>query len=213
VRLLFSAHGLPEKIVKAGDPYQAQVEAVATAVAERLGAANGCDDLDWMVCYQSRVGRLKWLGPSTTEAIEAAALEGKGVIVCPISFVSEHIETLVELDHDYAVLAAEQNVEPYIRVAALGVHRFEIELRGDLDAHLGHRAVSRGVEIFRRVEHRLRRNAADVEAGPAQRLAAFGAGGLEAKLRSADGSDITAGAGTNYENVIVEVGHHSSLRA
>jgi ferrochelatase len=123
VRLLFSAHGLPEKIVKAGDPYQAQVEATAKAVAERLvGTNGGWPGLDWTVCYQSRVGRLKWLGPSTTEAIVEAGAEGKGVIVCPISFVSEHIETLVELDHDYATFAAEQNVEPYIRVPALGVH-------------------------------------------------------------------------------------------
>jgi ferrochelatase len=122
VRLLFSAHGLPEKIVKAGDPYQAQVEATAEAVAKRLVGAHGWPSLDWTVCYQSRVGRLKWIGPSTTEAIAEAGAEGKGVIVCPISFVSEHIETLVELDHDYAAFAAAENVEPYIRVPALGVH-------------------------------------------------------------------------------------------
>jgi ferrochelatase len=122
VRLLFSAHGLPEQIVKTGDPYQAQVEATAGAVAERLVRAHGWPSLDWTVCYQSRVGRLKWIGPSTTEAIAEAAAEGKGVIVCPISFVSEHIETLVELDHDYAAFAAEHNATPYIRVPALGVH-------------------------------------------------------------------------------------------
>jgi len=121
VRLLFSAHGLPEQIVAGGDPYQAQVEATAKAVAERLIGAHGWPSLDWTVCYQSRVGRLKWIGPSTTEAIAAAAAEGKGVVVCPVSFVSEHIETLVELDHDYAVFAAEQNAEPYIRVPALGI--------------------------------------------------------------------------------------------
>jgi len=122
VRLLFSAHGLPETIVKGGDPYQAQVEATAKAVAERLIGAHGWPSLDWTVCYQSRVGRLKWIGPSTTEAIAEAAAEGKGVVVCPISFVSEHIETLVELDHDYATFAAEHNAAPYIRVPALGVH-------------------------------------------------------------------------------------------
>jgi ferrochelatase len=127
VRLLFSAHGLPEKIVKAGDPYQAQVEATAKAVAERLVGAHGWAGLDWTVCYQSRVGRLKWIGPSTTEAIAEAAAEGKGVVVCPISFVSEHIETLVELDHDYAAFAADQNATPYIRVPALGVHARFVE--------------------------------------------------------------------------------------
>jgi ferrochelatase len=117
VRLLFSAHGLPEKIVNTGDPYQAQVEATAAAVAAKLGGG-----WDWTVCYQSRVGRLKWLGPSTPEAIAEAGRHGKGVVVSPISFVSEHIETLVELDHDYAELAKAQGVKPYIRVPALGVH-------------------------------------------------------------------------------------------
>jgi ferrochelatase len=121
VRLLFSAHGLPEQVIKRGDPYQAQVEATAAAVAARLGGAPDWPDLEWTVCYQSRVGRLKWIGPSTPEAIAQAGQAGLGVIVCPISFVSEHIETLVELDHDYAVLAEADGVEPYIRVPALGV--------------------------------------------------------------------------------------------
>jgi ferrochelatase len=117
VRLLFSAHGLPEAIVKTGDPYQAEVEATAAAVAARLGPG-----WDWAVCYQSKVGRLKWLGPSTTEAIEAAAAEGKGVVVSPIAFVSEHIETLVELDYDYAEFASDKGVTTYVRAPALGVH-------------------------------------------------------------------------------------------
>jgi ferrochelatase len=122
VKLLFSAHGLPEKIVKAGDPYQAQIEATAEAVALRLGGV-----WDWSICYQSRVGRLKWLGPSTEDAIKAAGAKGRGVLVCPISFVSEHIETLVELDHDYAELAADVAAQPYIRVPALGVHAHFIQ--------------------------------------------------------------------------------------
>jgi ferrochelatase len=116
VRLLFSAHGLPEKIVQGGDPYQAQVEATAAAVAARLGGG-----WDWTVCYQSKVGRLKWLGPSTTEAIAEAHAAGRGVVVCPIAFVSEHVETLVELDHDYAMFAKAQGVTTYVRVPALGV--------------------------------------------------------------------------------------------
>lgn len=116
VRLLFSAHGLPEKVILAGDPYQKQVEVTAAAVAAKLPA-----DLDWTVCYQSRVGPMKWIGPSTDEEIRRAGAEGKGVIVTPIAFVSEHVETLVELDHEYAELAKDAGVAPYIRVPALGV--------------------------------------------------------------------------------------------
>jgi ferrochelatase len=116
VRLLFSAHGLPEQIIESGDPYQKQVEATASAVAARLGHG-----WDWTVCYQSRVGRLKWLGPSTPEAIAEAVSLGLGVVVCPIAFVSEHIETLVELDHEYAELAQGMGCRSYVRVPALGV--------------------------------------------------------------------------------------------
>ena len=127
VRLLFSAHGLPQKVIEAGDPYQSQIEATAAAVAAQLGG-----DWDWRVCYQSRVGPLKWLGPSTPEAIVEAAEDGLGVIITPIAFVSEHIETLVELDHDYAELAAGLGDQPYIRVPALGLHEAFIACLADL---------------------------------------------------------------------------------
>ncbi|MFI4936587.1 MAG: ferrochelatase [Caulobacterales bacterium] len=122
VRLLFSAHGLPERTSAAGDPYRWQVEATCARVAERLGGA-----WDWQVCYQSRVGPLKWIGPSTVEAIEAAAREGLGVLIDPIAFVSEHVETLVELDRDYAEFAEAAGVEPYLRVPALGTEALFIE--------------------------------------------------------------------------------------
>ncbi|MDO9431990.1 MAG: ferrochelatase [Phenylobacterium sp.] len=110
VRLLFSAHGLPEKVIEAGDPYQAQIQATAQAVAMRLP-----EFTDWNVCYQSRVGRLKWIGPSTDDEIRRAGAEGKGVLICPIAFVSEHVETLVELDHEYAELAGRVGCAPYLR--------------------------------------------------------------------------------------------------
>ena len=116
VKLLFSAHGLPQKAVAGGDPYEWQVERTCAAVAERLGP-----QWEWSLCYQSRVGPMKWLGPSTPEAIEAAAHEGCGVIVAPIAFVSEHIETLVELDHDFALVAEQAGCPVYIRVPALGI--------------------------------------------------------------------------------------------
>jgi ferrochelatase len=102
VRILLSAHGLPERIVKAGDPYQWQVEQTAAA----LIAAIAEPGLDWVVCYQSRVGPLKWIGPETKAEIESAAVARRPLIVVPIAFVSEHSETLVELDMEYRALAA-----------------------------------------------------------------------------------------------------------
>jgi ferrochelatase len=110
VRLLFSAHGLPQNIIDGGDPYQAQIEATAAAVATNLP-----EFPDWKVCFQSRVGRLEWLKPSTEDEVRRAGAEGKGVLVVPIAFVSEHVETLVELDHEYANLAREVGCAPYLR--------------------------------------------------------------------------------------------------
>lgn len=90
-RLLLSAHGLPERTIARGDPYQWQVEQSAAAIVEALGIKG----LDWRVCYQSRVGPLKWIGPATDGEIRAAGAQGKGIIMAPIAFVSEHSETLV----------------------------------------------------------------------------------------------------------------------
>ncbi|MDB5471294.1 MAG: ferrochelatase [Caulobacter sp.] len=115
-RLLFSAHGLPEKVIKAGDPYQAQVEATAAGVAARLKGP-----WDWKISYQSRVGPMKWIGPNTEDEIRAASKEGRPLVVVPIAFVSEHIETLVELDIEYGAMAAKEGCPAYIRVPALGV--------------------------------------------------------------------------------------------
>lgn len=116
IRLLFSAHGLPQQIVDAGDPYEAQINATAAAVAALLPEIT-----DWRVSFQSRVGRLQWLKPSTEDAIKAARDDGKGVLITPIAFVSEHVETLVELDHEYADLAKELGVTTYLRARTPGV--------------------------------------------------------------------------------------------
>jgi ferrochelatase len=115
-RVLFSAHGLPERVIKAGDPYQAQVEQTAKAIADRLG------EVDWSICYQSRVGPLKWIGPSTDIEIRRAGADKAAVVIYPLSFVSEHSETLVELDIDYRHLAAEVGIPTYIRVPTVGTH-------------------------------------------------------------------------------------------
>jgi ferrochelatase len=115
-RLLFSAHGLPEKIVRLGDPYKAQVEATVAAVMASLGV-----EIEHTICYQSRVGPLQWIGPATDETIRQTAKDGKNIVLVPIAFVSEHIETLVELDIEYGHLARELGVKDYVRVPALGV--------------------------------------------------------------------------------------------
>lgn len=127
VRLLLSAHGLPESVVAKGDPYASQVEATASEVLAQLSG-----EWDAQVCYQSRVGPMKWLGPSTVEAIRRAGREGKGVLVSPIAFVSEHVETLVELDCEYRDLAQEAGCPAYLRVPALGVTRTFIDELADM---------------------------------------------------------------------------------
>jgi protoporphyrin/coproporphyrin ferrochelatase len=116
-RLLLTAHGLPTRIVNAGDPYPQQVELTAREIV----AALGWPELDWQVCYQSRVGRLEWIGPATDAEIRRAGAEGVPLVVAPISFVSEHSETLVELDLDYRDIAESARVPAYIRVPTVGV--------------------------------------------------------------------------------------------
>lgn len=111
LRVLLSAHGLPQRIVERGDPYQWQVEATAAAVRAALKRP----DIEARVCYQSRVGPLEWLGPSTEAEIARAGAEGLGLVVAPIAFVSEHSETLVELDIDYRARARRAGVPFYLR--------------------------------------------------------------------------------------------------
>ena len=118
-RVLFSAHGLPKKVIAAGDPYQWQVEQTSKAVVEALPAAQR-DGLDWLVCYQSRVGPLEWIGPSTEDEIARGGTDNVPLIVVPIAFVSEHSETLVELDIEYRELADEKGVPAYVRIPAVG---------------------------------------------------------------------------------------------
>lgn len=117
-RLLLSAHGLPKRVIAKGDPYQWQVEKTVAAIVDRLGIS----DLDSAVCYQSRVGPLDWISPATDAEIRRAGADGKGVIVAPIAFVSEHSETLVELDIEYARLARDHGVPDYLRVPTVGTH-------------------------------------------------------------------------------------------
>lgn len=114
LRILFSAHGLPESIVNAGDPYQWQVEQSVERIVERLGI----EGLDHVVCYQSRVTPQKWIGPSTEEELERAGHDKVAVLVVPVAFTSEHSETLVELDVEYREEAEKLGVPGYFRSPA-----------------------------------------------------------------------------------------------
>ena len=118
-KLIFSAHGLPEKNIKKGDPYQWQVEQSVKKIIESLKIK----DLDWILSYQSRVGPLKWIGPSTEEIIIENSKLGKHIVLVPIAFVSEHSETLVELDIEYKELADKNGCKNYSRIPALGTNK------------------------------------------------------------------------------------------
>lgn len=116
VRILFSAHGLPKKVVTDGDPYQMQVERSVGAILKLLNRP----ELDSRICFQSRVGPLEWIGPATDAEITQAAKDGRSIVVVPVAFVSEHSETLVELDIEYAELAQHNGAASYIRVLTVG---------------------------------------------------------------------------------------------
>jgi ferrochelatase len=127
-KLIFSAHGLPEKNIKKGDPYQWQVEQSVKKIVEELNIEN----LDWILSYQSRVGPLKWIGPSTEDIIIENSKIGKHIVLVPIAFVSEHSETLVELDIEYKELADANGCKNYTRVPALGTNEDFIKTMSDL---------------------------------------------------------------------------------
>ncbi len=126
--LIFSAHGLPEKNIKKGDPYQWQVEQSVNKIVDALNI----DNLRWILSYQSRVGPLKWIGPSTEDVIIENSKLGKNIALVPIAFVSEHSETLVELDIEYKELADKNGCKNYLRVPALGTNETFIKAMSDL---------------------------------------------------------------------------------
>lgn len=120
-RFLFSAHGLPQKLINAGDPYVFQVTETAKKIVKNLAEIFLIDveEIDFQICYQSKVGCLQWTSPSLDYELRRAAIDKKIPVVVPISFVSDHAETLVELDIDYKNLATELGIKNYLRVPAL----------------------------------------------------------------------------------------------
>jgi len=115
IQLLFSAHGLPESIAKQGDPYPEQIDKTIACVMKARNFSH-----EYHLCFQSKVGPAKWLKPSTDEMIRGLAEKRKKqLLVIPISFVSDHIETLFELDIEYRMIADEVNIENYIVMKGL----------------------------------------------------------------------------------------------
>jgi ferrochelatase len=115
VRILFSAHGIPESLVKKGDPYSRQIGETVQAVMKARHFSH-----THHLCFQSRVGPVKWLSPATEETIRRLGAEGrKHLLVVPISFVSDHIETLHELDVEYREVAVAAGVENFIVMEGL----------------------------------------------------------------------------------------------
>lgn len=109
VRILFSAHGTPERLVKNGDPYSEQIHQTVSAVMSARRFSHR-----YHLSFQSRVGPVRWLSPSTAETIRfMAADRRKHLLVVPISFVSDHIETLYELDVEYRQLAEAAGILNY----------------------------------------------------------------------------------------------------
>tara|TARA_R110000751_G_scaffold75533_6_gene152151 strand:+ start:2685 stop:3836 length:1152 start_codon:yes stop_codon:yes gene_type:complete len=118
-RLLFSAHGVPKAVItKRQDPYQSQIEKSAQAVVDKMAIPG----LDWIVCYQSKVGPMEWIGPSTEDEIKRAGKDGVPLVIVPIAFVTEHSETLVELDIEYREIADHLKIPVYERVRTVCSH-------------------------------------------------------------------------------------------
>lgn len=126
--ILFSAHGLPQKFIDEGDPYVAHIEATRQGILNRLELPNR-----QLLAYQSRTGPVKWLGPGTEEVIGELGREGvDDLFVVPLSFVSDHIETLYEVDMLFADAARQAGITGYYRPGALNTHPLFIEALTDL---------------------------------------------------------------------------------
>jgi ferrochelatase len=129
VHIFFSAHGVPKSYVEeAGDPYQQEIEECTYLIMQTLKRPN-----DHTLAYQSRVGPVEWLQPYTEDALQELGAKGvKDLVVVPISFVSEHIETLQEIDIEYRELAEEAGIHNFKRVPAPNTHPLFIQALADL---------------------------------------------------------------------------------
>jgi ferrochelatase len=121
--ILFSAHGLPQKFVDAGDPYVTQIELTRRSLVHRLNVPNRT-----LLAYQSRTGPVRWIGTGTEEIIRELGADGvKHLLIVPLSFVSDHIETLYEIDQLFGAAARKAGIVEYCRPEALNTHPLFIE--------------------------------------------------------------------------------------
>ena len=126
--VLFSAHGVPASYIEAGDPYQTQMEECVEKISAQLP-----DDVQVHLSYQSRVGPIEWLRPYTDDVLPNLGEQGvKNLVVVPISFVSEHIETLEEIDIEYRELAEESGITNWKRCPALNTYQGFVDDMADL---------------------------------------------------------------------------------
>lgn len=127
VQILFSAHALPQKFIDRGDPYKQQVETTVQKVMQRVG------HYDWSIAYQSRSGPVKWMEPGTEETIRQLADSGhRALLMVPVSFVSDHIETLEEIDVEYRDLAITHGIVNFYRAPSLNDHDDFLAAMADL---------------------------------------------------------------------------------
>ena len=123
IQLVFSAHGTPVSMVKKGDPYSHQISETVSKIMEGRDFSH-----THHLCYQSKVGPVKWLTPATDTMIEDLAAAGKrNLLIIPISFVSDHVETSYELDIEYRHVADENKIENYIVMEGLNDSKLFID--------------------------------------------------------------------------------------
>lgn len=128
VQLVFSAHGTPMSMVRNGDPYSGQIKKSIELIMKDRNYSH-----EHHLCYQSKVGPVKWLEPGTDDKIEELAKEGKKhLLIIPISFVSDHVETSFELDIEYRHVADENNIENYIVMTGLNDSKTFIKALKDI---------------------------------------------------------------------------------
>ncbi|MBJ6798670.1 ferrochelatase [Geomonas propionica] len=127
VEIVFSAHSLPQSFIDEGDPYLAHIQETVRLVMEQVGEASH------LLCFQSKASKVKWLEPSTEATIQRLAKEGKkNVLMVPLSFVSDHIETLYEIDIQYAEEAKAHGIKRFVRTESLNSDPIFLDCLADL---------------------------------------------------------------------------------